>query len=430
MILMSTCTRTHIVENYAFPKFYMSIRIRTLFNSSFHSIHIMTKNKTKQVASTKTIFQRIDIFDTINAQEKEISSYIKSQSNDGSYESLHPEYFLPEREIFLDGVLQSTRLGNEPYHEALVHPAMLAHPNPKRVGIIGGGEGATLREVLKHNTLEKVKMIEIDEAMVYFCKEHLPDWNSCADLEGSAEWCGDDARAEMYYEDGLAWFNNRFSEDGKIDSEEFREEPFDILIMDALDPQDNVPFADMLYTNKAFIKTLYNALSEDGIIIMQLGESPNFSDPAEELSRNSKRDFVMNVLEEVGFNHVHVYQEGHCKFRAPWSFAAAMKGKTGDASWQKTTAEIDVSIHKRILRTVSGEPAVKSFDGSLMAGFQIPAKSFETVYCRSIPTPENCGSAHGASLEEGRRLYDPLADRMGSSIGPKDLLASFQKKAY
>lgn len=307
---------------------------------------------------------------------------------------------------------------------------MLAHPNPKRVGIIGGGEGATLREVLKHNTLEKVKMIEIDEAMVYFCKEHLPDWNSCADLEGSAEWCGDDARAEMYYEDGLAWFNNRFSEDGKIDSEEFREEPFDILIMDALDPQDNVPFADMLYTNKAFIKTLYNALSEDGIIIMQLGESPNFSDPAEELSRNSKRDFVMNVLEEVGFNHVHVYQEGHCKFRAPWSFAAAMKGKTGDASWQKTTAEIDVSIHKRILRTVSGEPAVKSFDGSLMAGFQIPAKSFETVYCRSIPTPENCGSAHGASLEEGRRLYDPLADRMGSSIGPKDLLASFQKKAY
>jgi spermidine synthase len=49
------------------------------------------------------------------------------------------------------------------YHEALVHPALFSHSNPKRVAIIGGGEGATLREVLKHNTVSEAIMIEIDE---------------------------------------------------------------------------------------------------------------------------------------------------------------------------------------------------------------------------------------------------------------------------
>eukprot|EP00979_Chaetoceros_neogracilis_P016343 scaffold7766_cov194-Chaetoceros_neogracile.AAC.1 len=73
--------------------------------------------------------------------------------------------FEPNRLVFLDGVLQSTRDGIESYHEALVQPAMFAHPDPKRVAIIGGGEGATLGEVLKHNTVDTVMMIEIDESM-------------------------------------------------------------------------------------------------------------------------------------------------------------------------------------------------------------------------------------------------------------------------
>jgi len=379
----------------------------------------------EEVGSTKTIFQRIDIFDTLQT-EHEKKSYDKSQSNDESYESLHPEQFLPELEIFLDGVLQSTRRGNEPYHEALVHPAMFTHSNPKKVGIIGGGEGATLKEVLKHDSLEKVKMIEIDEAMVYFCKEHLPEWNSCKDIEGSTDWCGHDERAEMYYEDGLAWFNNRFSDDGRIETEEFREDPFDVLIMDALDPQDNVPFADMLYTDKAFIKTLYNALSEDGIIVMQLGDSPTITDPPEEFSKNSKRNFVMNVLGEVGFDHVHVYEEGHCKFRSPWSFAVAMKGEMNEKAWHKNAREIDVSIHKRIRRTISGEPSLKNFDGGVMTGYNIPPKGFDTVYCRTTPTPESC--VNDNAVEEVRGFYDPHADRNSEKQKiPEDILSSFQK---
>lgn len=188
-------------------------------------------------------------------------------TNHTSYESLHPELYLPEREVYLDGVLQSTRYGNEPYHEALVHPSMFAHPNPKRVGIIGGGEGATLREALKHKSIEVVTMIEIDEEMVSFSRKHLPDWNTCSDIEGSAEWCGDDPRARIFYEDGVAWFHDRFSDEANSTLDGLKEEPFDVLIMDALDPQDNVvstcqAFLEARLRNYAdcFLSILYSHL--------------------------------------------------------------------------------------------------------------------------------------------------------------------------
>ncbi len=188
-----------------------------------------------EVANTKTDFQRIHVFDIINAKKSNLLSYQQSMSNDGSYPSLHPEYYTPNRLIFLEGVLQSTRHGDEAYHEALVHPAMFAHLDPKKVGIIGGGEGATLREVLKHTTVEAVKMIEIDQGMVEFSRKYLPNMSNCSDFDfiRSADYCGDDERASILYEDGAAWINNRFSEE-RIEKEEYQEDPFDVLIMDAL----------------------------------------------------------------------------------------------------------------------------------------------------------------------------------------------------
>uniref|UniRef100_A0A7S3V6I4 PABS domain-containing protein n=1 Tax=Chaetoceros debilis TaxID=122233 RepID=A0A7S3V6I4_9STRA len=363
-----------------------------------------------EVGRTRTKFQRIDVFDTIDATQRDYLSYRKSLEDDASYESKQSNFFLPNREIYLDGVLQSTRHGNEAYHEALVHPAMMTHPNPKKVGIIGGGEGATLREVLKHNTLEKVKMIEIDEEMVSFSREHLPDWNTCSDPEGSAIWCGDDDRAEMYYEDGLAWFNNRFSDDSRIDTEEFREEPFDVLIMDALDPQDDVPFADILYTNEHFFKTLYNALNDDGLIILQLGASPDVHSPPERISHNRKRAIVMQSFENLGFRSVHVYHEGHCQFRAPWSFAVAFKGANGKSLWQRTAAQMDIQIRNRMIPTKSGEPTLKYFDGAVMEGYKIPPKGFEAVFCKALPTPASCLS-DVKNMSQSRSVYDPFADR-------------------
>lgn len=148
---------------------------------------------------------------------------------DGSYESQNPELFEPDRIVFLDGILQSRRSGDAAYHESLVHPGMFAHPNPKRVAIVGGGEGATLREVLKHSTVEEVVMIEIDKKMVDLSKEYLPFWSDCSQLIGSADYCFDDPRVDAYFEDAFKWFINRFSPDATIEAEKF-----DVIIMDAL----------------------------------------------------------------------------------------------------------------------------------------------------------------------------------------------------
>ena len=147
---------------------------------------------------------------------------------DSNYMVDHPELFLPDRVLFLDGVEQSSRYGNAAYHESLVQPALFTHKNPKRVAIIGGGECATLREVLKHSTVEKVVMIEIDQVMMDTARSFLQEWNDCSDLEGSNGNCIDDPRAEIYAEDAFKWFADRYS------NPDSGEEPFDVIIMDAL----------------------------------------------------------------------------------------------------------------------------------------------------------------------------------------------------
>ena len=156
---------------------------------------------------------------------------MKSLVNDESYESLHREYFAPDRMIFLDSILQSRRSGDAAYHESLVHPAMFAHSNPERVAIIGGGEGATLREVLKHNTVKHVVMVEIDEEMVKLSREFLPEWSDCSNLVGSkSKSCFEDPRVALYFEDAFQWFVDRFQ---SIDTES-NEGLFDVIIVDAL----------------------------------------------------------------------------------------------------------------------------------------------------------------------------------------------------
>jgi len=184
----------------------------------------------EHIASVQTPFQRIDIYDVIPISGDEMDMYEHSFAKDDSYLAKNPDLFEPNRLVFLGGILQSTRDGVEAYHEALVHPAMFSHADPKRVAIIGGGEGATLNDVLRHNTVETVIMVEIDELMVVTSREHLPEWSNCTDLLGSADWCGDDERAHIIYGDAIAWFNDRFSTKTK----KVEEEPFDVLIMDAL----------------------------------------------------------------------------------------------------------------------------------------------------------------------------------------------------
>jgi len=441
-----------------------------------------------QVASVQTPFQHIFVFDVIEPRFNSMRGYersVRPELKDSTYEGRHPELYRPDRKVFLDGVIQSTRLGDEPYHEALVHPGMFAHPHPERAAIIGGGEGATLREILKHNTIETVKMIEIDEVMVNVSREFLPDWSDCSDLKRGggeeeeeddndnsdkneeADSCFEDSRTDLMCRDALAWFMDRFeypacdcgegsalkqreraycgcdgedtpkslqhddddddedsSDDDDEDDEEDSsdeenqderdrlrgtEEPFDVIVMDALDPQENVDFADVLYRNAAFLESLYGGLTDDGVLVMQLGMSPYGKNAAEEVTYNENRAAVMDLTSRLGFESMHVYEESRCGFEESWSFLVACKSYDCRNQWYSSEAEIAAEMHRRILPTKSGDPALKYFDGATMKSYQNPTKAWETVYCRrpTDPMPEGCDLYRG--LDPRARNFDSRA---------------------
>jgi spermidine synthase len=222
--------------------------------------HIERKNV---LFSGQTSFQHVDVYEWHDPSETFSVSYESLLSDDG-HGTLHPEMFTLDKGLHLDGVEQSSLRGEAAYHEALVHPAMFAHPNPKRVAIIGGGEGATLREILRHKSVTMVKMVEIDEELVKICREHLPEWSDCSDMEGSdADSCFNDSRASVEFIDAFGWFIENF---GK---EDINEEKFDVIIMDALDPDKFVAIVGSLYKDNTFINSLYNGLSDDGVVSMR-----------------------------------------------------------------------------------------------------------------------------------------------------------------
>src|SRR4029434_6797627 len=101
------------------------------------------------------------------------------------------------RALFLDDKIQSAEADEHIYHEALVHPAMIAHPAPRSVYLGGGGEGSTRREVLKYPSVERVVMVDIDGEAVDFVKEHMQTWHQGAFEDPRTELVIDDARAYL-----------------------------------------------------------------------------------------------------------------------------------------------------------------------------------------------------------------------------------------
>ncbi|MEL9940133.1 MAG: polyamine aminopropyltransferase [Ignisphaera sp.] len=152
--------------------------------------------------------------------------------------------------LVLDGYLQSTTSDEFIYHESLVHPAMVLHPNPRRVLIIGGGEGATLREVLKHSTVEEAFMVDIDKDVVELAKEYLPEMH-----QGSFF----DKRARVVIEDGKRFVEKEYEKGAQ----------YDVVILDLTDPYSS-DIAKDLYT-KQFFDRINGILTENGVMVTQAG---------------------------------------------------------------------------------------------------------------------------------------------------------------
>ncbi|QIW23178.1 polyamine aminopropyltransferase [Sulfolobus sp. S-194] len=152
--------------------------------------------------------------------------------------------------LILDGKIQSTITDEFIYHEALVHPLLLSINNPEKVLILGGGEGATLREVLKHKTVKNAIMVDIDPIVIDFAKKYLQEWHQGA---------FDNPKSKLVIDDGYKFIRET-------------KETFDAVLIDLTDPIKDSP-SQMLYTKEFYEEV--KRISRWGIVTQ--ATSPSFS---------------------------------------------------------------------------------------------------------------------------------------------------------
>jgi spermidine synthase len=196
--------------------------------------------------------------------------------------------------LVLDGKMQSTEADEFIYHEALVHPSLISFGKPQKVLIAGGGEGATIREVLRYPSVESVHMIDLDEEVVEACKRYLHEWH---------QGCFEDRRVSLHFTDA-----RKFIAESK--------ERFDIIILDLPEPWEGGPAAK-LYTRE-FYQEVSDHLSPEGLMVTQ----------AATVSVNNYHAFtiVHNTLKQV-FPIVRGYWTSVPSFYVPWGFIYASSGK-------------------------------------------------------------------------------------------------------
>ncbi|MCB1746732.1 MAG: polyamine aminopropyltransferase [Gammaproteobacteria bacterium] len=150
------------------------------------------------------------------------------------------------RVLVLDGIIQTTEADEFIYHEMLTHVPLMAVPEPRKVMIVGGGDGGTLREVLKH-PIEQVDLVEIDEVVISSSREWLPTLND----DGRAF---DDPRVNIVVRDAFAYMKEHTGE-------------YDAILVDSTDP---VGMAEALFSDE-FYRLCEGSLSPHGAMSMQDG---------------------------------------------------------------------------------------------------------------------------------------------------------------
>jgi thermospermine synthase len=231
------------------------------------------------------------------------------------------------RTLLIDGLVQSCQVDEFVYHESLVHPALLSHPCPVSVYIGGGGEGSTAREVLRHSTVERCVMVDIDPDVVNFCKANLP--------ENTEAWA--DSRLELILDDAKAILENS-------------DDKFDVIIMDLDDPLEGGP-CYQLYTVE-FYKMCKAKLNPGGIFVTQSGQ-------AGIKRHNLVWSPVHSTLRQV-FPAVRAYKTPVYSFLDEWGWNMAFSDE-GNAA----LLEPDV-LDARVDQRINGE--LKFLDGESYRG--------------------------------------------------------------
>jgi len=240
--------------------------------------------------------------------------------------------------LILDGKVQSTELDEFIYHEALVHPSLILHPQPEKIFIAGGGEGAVLREVLSHKTVKEVIMVDIDEEIINISREFLPGWH-----QGAFQ----DKRTSIHFSDARGFLAET-------------EEKYDIIILDLPDPLEEGP-SQLLFTREFYL-LVKNHLKEGGLVSLQ-AESPSLESCAPFLA-------IINTLRAV-FSIVAPYCTGIPSFGSEFGFAiASQKHDPLKISPEK----IDSIISRRVSKKL------KFYDGITHQGiFSLPKHLREKI---------------------------------------------------
>ncbi len=238
------------------------------------------------------------------------------------------------RSLVLDGDLQSTEADEHLYHEALVQPALLAldDPGPHSVLILGGGEGATAREALKHRSVERVVMVDLDKDVVDACKRFLPSHHRGA---------FDDPRFSLVVADAARFLATT-------------RQRFDCIVFDVVDPgpPERLGPAQHLFQPE-FFASLREHLAPRGLLAMQYG--PTF------VGCEAQAASVVNALADA-FPAVVAGQVAVPSFHGTWGVLVA-----GESVRFPEPLEIDARIARRL------SAPLRAIDGTALPGvFALP----------------------------------------------------------
>lgn len=219
---------------------------------------------------------------------------LEKQLFSGSSDFQKIEVFQTEefgRILALDGLIMVTEKDEFIYHDMITHVPMATNPNIKKVLVIGAGDGGTIRELTRYDSIEQIDMVEIDELVVDVCKEYLPQTASKLD----------DLRVNLFFEDGLRYVRSKENE-------------YDLIIVDSTDPFGP---GEGLFT-KEFYGNCYKALTDDGILVNQ-HESPFYEEDAAGMKKAHQRIIGYFPICHVYQVHIPTYPSGH------WLFGFASK---------------------------------------------------------------------------------------------------------
>eukprot|EP00039_Didymoeca_costata_P022468 m.4603 g.4603 ORF g.4603 m.4603 type:complete len:549 (+) comp3028_c0_seq2:293-1939(+) len=321
--------------------------------------------KTLEVDVTNDL-QNIQIWAVDATKEFETDQQVLKESNERQGERYEKNVML-----FLNNVLQSGTKDDHVYHETIVHPALITHERgPERVAILGGGEGATLREVLKYKSVKQVDMIEIDEQVVDISRKFLPSMANCSWSSSKGyKSCFDDKRTNLVVDDAQSYFNSRFQGNPCNSKEEAK---YDVIIMDLLDPEALPKITDQQMYSAQFFKEISCALRADGVLVTQFGEAGGV---LQGTVADHKAEIVQNLAGAFYPGGTFVYRQFLETYNAEWSFAVGCKTEKCRDRWSQSPDTVDAIVNNRLDQRALEENnlnfgKLKFFNGLTMQRFR------------------------------------------------------------